>query len=76
MATLRMIPDEQWQSLRNHGQFISGMELVTRLDAALVEVDIGDLVEMLHAWRWEQEHGTRELRPFSEYILGHIKEGK
>ena len=44
--------------------------------AAMTEVDVRDLVDMLHAWRWEQEHGTRELRPFSDYILDRIKEGK
>jgi len=76
MTKLLVITDDIWKSLQNHGQFISGLELVNRLNAAMTEVDVGDLVEMLHAWRWEQEHGTRELRPFSDYILGRIKEGK
>ena len=76
MATLRMIPDEQWQSLRNHGQFISGLELVTRLDAAMTEVDLGKMADDYSADEREPWHDRQAYRRAIRDILDRIKEGK
>ena len=68
--TVLVMTEERREELRKAGAYAE------EVFYAMAEVNVGDLVEMLHAWRWEQEHGTREMRPFSDYILNRIKEGK
>ena len=41
--TVWLLPDDIWKSLQNHGQFISGLELVNRLNAAMTEVDLEEM---------------------------------
>ena len=76
MSKLLVMTPEKLKELRDFFYRNQGEAHYRRVRAAMTEVDVGDLVEMLHAWRWEQEHGTRELRPFSDYILDRIKEDK
>ena len=49
------ITEERWRDLENHGQYISGLELVNRLRAEMVEVDLEELDnELDNMQTWER----------------------
>ena len=50
MTKVLVMTNEKWLDLKNHGQYISGLELVGRLDAAMTEVDLeGEASELREA---------------------------
>ena len=69
--TVLVMTKERWLDLRNHGQYISGLALEERLDEAMTEVDLDEILG-----EWLDGVVEDGGKPFSSHVLAHIKEGR
>ncbi len=61
----------KWLDLRNHGQYISGLALVERLDRAMTEVDLSEM--LLVPTSREENTFQGGLEAAYDYLLAHME---
>ena len=71
MSELLIMTKAKWLDLKHHGQYVSGEELILRLDAAMTEVDLDEILG-----EWIGGVVADGGKPFSSHVLAHIKEGQ